>query len=331
MKIAISLLFALSILTGCYSVNDTENYFMHNETILAALDNIEDNSDLYYMEFERMNAADPEKMGNVFNAASKINSKTREIINIIEIINQKLLLESGNKKAVELIGNEQVIDYDKITDLSNTHYCEQVLFDNNNGIELRKKILEYLIFIKGLFNNLHTHNYYDELYSEIESVLGIDNIENWIENRFKDKTLLEVLVVLNKIRLEMKIAENYALKALIGTVSGPDYCPNSVKVHFDSEKDFAKVGEEYKASIKLVAYDSLAVPYVYIGDYDHTYQLIGKEDVDWYRLKQTHKGGGIFKKTYVEPGTDTIKGYVLINTPTGPKFFPFKQEITIVE
>ena len=87
---------------------------------------------------------------------------------------------------------------------------------------------------------------------------------------FEHVPLVAVITILSKIQADVKNAESDVVNQLFQSVSGAEVKFDRLTAKVIAPSSYILAGDEYKADVLLVAFNSTSNPKIFIGDIDTT-------------------------------------------------------------
>jgi gliding motility-associated protein GldM len=178
-----------------------------------------------------------------------------------------------------------------------------------------------------------------EMKAKLEAILNTDDPkvsvggakETWEIEKVLHVPLAAVVTNLTAVQANVRNAEYEVVNALMSSVYANEVRYDKAVAKVLAEKSYVIQGDEYKADVMLVAFNSTAKPEIVIGNADTT----KAEDVDpmigpGKPLDDVVAGVGKYKAGTGSVGTQTWGGCIKVVQPNGKyKYYPFKAEYEV--
>jgi gliding motility-associated protein GldM len=154
--------------------------------------------------------------------------------------------------------------------------------------------------------------------------------ETWEMERVLHVPLAAVVCNLTAVQANIRNAEYEVVNQLLGSISANDFKFDKLVAKVLAEKSYIIAGDEYKADVLLVAFNSTSNPEIEIGNVDTT----KAEDVNPMlgagKPLEVYKGVGKYKAGSSGAGVQTWGGCIKVKQPNGNyKYYPFKSEYEV--
>ncbi|HBS85288.1 MAG: hypothetical protein A2W91_15900 [Bacteroidetes bacterium GWF2_38_335] len=332
--IAISFAFILACNNRDELKSETRTLMLMNEGIENSIRAIEESNESIYLDFEKQYLLSANRTAKMYELSMDIQTSFQETYSYISKIKKQLLIESDHDEAIVQLKNDFYIDYSKLNQEEQCPECTVILFQEGKAEKISERLEEHKMQVLKIIEKYQKCEERDDVRLAIKKLLSTKSEnETWETDMFNEKSLLENIIILNKIQLDLRVAENTILKFLITFLNyyWQDFKKyETVVISTDYE---INVGTEFKAEIYNMEVDSPSMfnYEIYVGDFEpYSFHLLGEEGKDWVKLENNKFNGGTFKKVFNKSGKQMIKGFFKYDTPKGPKYYPFEKEITVV-
>jgi gliding motility-associated protein GldM len=195
-----------------------------------------------FAEFEIEYRRRPEKMQPYVNKARHIVEITKNFVAYVDslksIVTNKAGSDSGN------------ITSNKFVEGKDTKLSAKLFVDGNYGTELKNKINETRNKILSFFDTLDRQHIATELIAEDSITTG----KQWEVALFTDLTVISVMVLLEKIKIDAITLEADALRTLWGGMSIDSQTYSDVIAHVNVKSDIVVLGQKFEADIFPILY-----------------------------------------------------------------------------
>jgi len=256
-------LYALLALNVSKQVLDA--FIVVNHSIVVTNKNLSQRLGDIYSGFERDYQFNPEKVKPYWEKAIKARKLSEDFQKYLEQVKYQLVsktegIPSDSARVTPLRMLNQKDDYDKPTNffLGNTD-------DGRNGvaIQLKKRLDQYrekLLSLVGKSN-----------FKDIESNLSTTgpyynadgHKENWQIHYFYNTILAADLTILNKFKSDVYNAEYEVVDNLYKSIGKGNFKFDKIDAKLLPQSDFVFLGDDYRAQVLVVAYDTSQSPTVY--------------------------------------------------------------------
>lgn len=149
----------------------------------------------------------------------------------------------------------------------------------------------------------------------------------WENQHFLDLPLAPILTFLTKMQGDVRNAEADVVSFLADKVGATDMKVNKLDAIPITNSNYVLTGDSFKANIFVAAFDTTQQPEVYVYDnYDNEGNGVGEP-----KPITVKKGRGLYGIKTNATGQFNLGGYVKVETPTGPKKFPFSTGYTVAK
>jgi gliding motility-associated protein GldM len=304
-------------------------------------------NDKTYQDFDAANTKDPEKTKPYFERANQAKRISADLYKYIEDLKKHLYentdkVEKSVADTMKLAGVNSKDNYDIPTNLMIGDDANSPKDGPFTAKELKGKIATARSAFIKLFDDPNLFLPADK--KEIEGKIGLETPdfgmvngvnETWETGNFYHLPLAAVITNLSKMQADVKNAEADVINKLLAAVKGKDFTFDKLVAKVIAPSSYILQGDEYKADVLLVAFNSTQQPKIILGDVDTTIKdetknpLKGPADSSKVQVM-----GGMGK--YVAPasaeGLQKWSGVIKVEKPGGGyNYYPFQSEYMVAK
>lgn len=325
-----------------------EAFVVVNEGLEHTTENFAHNNDKSYQAFEAaLKGKEAEKAKPYYELAKISRAKCDELVKYIDEMKKLVIMETDKKeKAVAdtlklkdvdakdnfdqpsatLLGSEENPKTDRLSILDLKKQLNKLREDLTGIFDVKKPGVEFLPSVKK------------DMKAKLDEILNTNDPEprpgapkeTWEMARVLHVPLAAVICHLTAIQANIRNAEYEVVSQLLNSVSANDFKFDKLTAKVLADKSYLIAGDEYKADVLLVAFNSTSNPEIEIGNVDTT----KKEDVNPMigagKPLEVVGGIGKYKSGTSGSGKQTWGGCIKVKQPNGNyKYYPFKSEYEV--
>ncbi len=345
------------VLTALLAMNVSKDilnsFVIVNESLHKTTINFGKKNDKIYTSFEDELKKDPKKVQAFYDRAKKAKTMTKDLYDYIEKLKKELVMKVDKKDALaadsiieKLIWVDSKDNYDIPSNIMIGSDAANPKDGEFSAKDLKMRIEKIRAeFIKLFAGNSSINGrplFLANVKKEIDNKLGSLKCEGGIENgeavgwelmNFEHVPLVAVITILSKIQADVKNAESDVVSQLFQSVSGAEVKFDRLTAKVIAPSSYILAGDEYKADVLLVAFNSTSNPKIYIGDIDTTIKDEFKNRLKGpgEELKDISSGAGHYVKPTSAEGLQTWSGVIEVDAPEGKKYYPFTGEYMVAK
>lgn len=303
-------------------------------------------NDKTYQDFEAAKAKDPAKTEAYYQKALQAKKLSADLTKYIDSM-KKYLIEKTDKKPKEVADTLKLKNVDSKDNYDVPTY-ELIGDDAANpkdgeftAKELKKKINDTRNAFVKIFDDEKL--FLPSVKKEIEGKIGLQTPdfgmnngvnETWETGNFYHLPLAAVITNLSKMQADVKNAEADVINTLLAAVKGKDFTFDKLVAKVIAPSSYILSGDEYKADVLLVAFNSTTSPKIILGDVDTTKgegqnPLRGAGDSTSVKVEG---GTGKYVKQTGGEGLQKWSGVIKVEKPGGGyNYYPFVQEYMVAK
>jgi gliding motility-associated protein GldM len=342
------------VLTALLAMNVSKDilnaFVVVNNGLQKTNENFATKNQKTYSDFDAALAKDPNKTKAYHTKAQDVKKMCGELITYIDQIKRKVIMETDKKdeKAADtLMKAMQYIDskdnYDVPTHIMIGDDPANPKDGEHTAKELKTKINSLRTALVNIFDNKDLFLPADK--SEMDLKLGLQTPEiqvsndgtkeSWENGNFYHLPLAAVVTNLSKIQADIKNAEADVINKLLAAVKGKDFTFDKLVAKVIAPSSYIMQGEEYKADVLLVAFNSTTQPKVIIGEVDTTIREEGKNPLKGPGDSTKVDVSGGMGHYAVQAGAEGLQkwgGVIKVEKPGGGwNFYPFQSEYMVAK
>jgi len=157
--------------------------------------------------------------------------------------------------------------------------------------------------------------------------------ETWEMEKVLHVPLAAVVTNLTAMQADIRNAESDVLTTLLNSVNAKDFKFDKLVAKVIAQSSYLITGQEYKADVLLVAFNSTSNPEIVIGSADTTVRDETKNPMRGGEKPLEVVGGlGRYKASAGAEGLQKWSGCIKVKDPTGGvKYYPFASEYTVAK
>ena len=294
-----------------------------NNSLKSNLENINNQADVVYSEFQQSAENSPLKVGTQYELALSVQKEAEEFRKYVNTLYNLLVESTGGYKE----DGKELKGADNKSKVSNLMLMKPDLM----GEEFRLKINEYREFLLSLdvvknddeIKNIILSNF------NTDEMLKDDVMVPWEVGTFNNVPLIAVLTFLSQYQVDASTLESKIVENLYASVSADDMKFSTVEAQVISPKNYIMEGDSFKASISIAAFDSTQTPTIIVTDV-----FIGDTLPD-YSLGDTIpvalNGKGMYSIPASGIGTQKRAAKILLTTESGVKSYEERFEYQVAK
>lgn len=314
-----------------------DSFVLVSESLEKTVNNYKSKNQKVYDEFEKQLAINENKVKPWKDKADLVRTMTDSLYNQIENhkINFIKLAEGSNAEFVIKDAKDGGKRYvmDSLASKDNIDYGGQYFITEGRGAELKKKIESYRDETLKLIPEEEVG-----IRNTILSVLNTEThtskegvIHTWESTTFEHMPVVADLVMLEKLKTDIKNVETDVINYLFKQISASDFKFNALSATVIPNSSYVMRGNEYSATVFLAAFDSTQAPEILVGSYKKNgpedYEMVGA-----YETLTVSQGRGIYKKVASSLGERKWGGLIRIPRPDGTvSSYPFEEAYQVAE
>ena len=241
------------------------------------------------------------------------------------------MAEGSNVENVIKADNRYVLD--SLNSKDNIDLGGQYFILEGRGEQLKNKIEEYKNAALALIPAEET-----SIVGNIESSLNTEThvtkegvVHTWESNTFEHVPVIADIVMLEKLKTDIKNVETDVINYLFKQISAGDFKFNALSATVIPNSNYVMRGNEYTATVFLAAFDSTQAPEILVGSYKKNgpedYEMVGA-----YETLTVTKGKGVYKKVASSLGERKWGGLIRVPRPDGTvSSYPFEESYQVAE
>ena len=300
-----------------------------------------------YQDFKAALDKDQAKTKPYYDKAMQVKKLATELVEHIEKLKKHLIKET-DKIEEQAKADTMTLEYVEAKD--NYDIPTAILIGSEpatpstgeySALELKGKIEAYRSALVKMFDdqNLFLGGVKKEMESKIMAGLALpDGDENgvptkWEVINFFHLPIAGVVTNLSAIQASVRNAESEAVQTLLNAVKGKDFTFDKLTAKVIAPSSLLTQGDEYKADVLLVAYNSTSSPKIYLCAVDTTKNedtdpRINKGDTG--KELPVESGMGKYKAASSGIGEQKWSGVIQVEKPGGGfKYYPFAQSYMV--
>lgn len=276
------------VLTALLAMNVSKDiltaFVVVNEGLERTNTNFGKKNDKTYQDFKAALEKDPNKTKPYYDNAMAAQKATKELVEYIEKLKKHLIKETDkieDPKVADTITLHHVNakdNYDIPTSVMIGSEPSNPKTGEFTALDLRKKIEDYKKKMSSLFNDdkLFLPGDKKAMEEKINNGLALPGgVENgvpapWEIINFYHLPLAGVITNLSAIQASVQNTESEVIQKLLAAVKGKDFTFDKLVAKVIAPSSYLIQGEEYKADVLLVAFNSTSSPKIYICPVDTT-------------------------------------------------------------
>lgn len=280
------------VLTALLAMNVSKEilnaFIVINKGIEKTTSTFDDKNNFIYAEFQNAMNEKPEATKPWMDKAMEVQKISKEAYNYFEALKQILIAQTDaipvSKEDIQAgvsKGKKMVYGLDSVNAKDNYDIPTYTMgmatdppaavagFEEYSSEQVQKTVDE---FREGIVKIVPKENQ-EELRKNIglltDAVVNPEGVEEpWARNSFYHTPLAAVVTMMSKIQADIKNAEAEALKILFKNITKGSVAFDAVDGFAAIPKGFVLSGDTFRSQIFTAAYDSKAIPEIYIGQFD---------------------------------------------------------------
>lgn len=337
------------VLTALLAMNVSKDVLNAFVIVNGALERTNENfgkkNDKTYTDFNAALAKDQKKTQPYYDRAMQAKKISDELVKYIDQMKKKLIAETDKKEqavadTTKLANVESKDNYDIPTEKLIGPEASSPITGPYTATELKQKINKARQDFIKLFEDPNLFLPGDK--KEIEAKIGLETPdfgmmngvnETWETGNFYHLPLAAVITNLSKMQADVKNAEADVINKLLSAVKGKDFTFDKLVAKVIAPSSYIMQGEEYKADVLLVAFNSTTAPKIILGEVDTTIKDETKNPVkgpiDSVSVKPAG-GMGHYAVQATGEGLQKWGGAIRVEKPGGGyNYYPFQAEYMV--
>jgi len=342
------------VLTALLALNVSksilDSFVVVNEGLEKTTEGFGEKNKRSYEEFAKaMKDEKTQAKAKPFNdLAMDVKKKCEELIIYIDKMKVKAIQETD--KLEKSVADTITLHY--VNSKDNFDVPAQVLLGPEESpltgeltmVDLKKRIIKLREELSGLFKDKGNAKFAPgvekEMKAKLESDLhtedpkAVDGVkETWEEERVLHVPLAAVVTNLTALQADIRNAESDVITELLKSITAGDFKFDKLVAKVIAPSSYLITGQEYKADVLLVAFNSTSNPEIEIGACDTT-----KSNPDVNPMRGPGKplevigGMGRYKATAGSEGPQKWSGCIKVAKPTGGfQYYPFAAEYMVAK
>lgn len=326
-----------------------DSFVIVNEGLERTTENFTHNIEKVYKTFEgAMKGKDAEKAKPYHELAMQVKKKSEELVKYVDEMKKLVIKETDQKPkevadtlplrsvdakdnfdqpAATLLGSEENPKKERLSIYDLKQQIIKLRGELTAIFDTKKPGIEFLPALQK------------EMKDKIAAILNTEDPkptpggahETWEIEKVLHVPLAAVVTNLTAVQANVRNAEYEVVNALMSSVYANEVRYDKAVAKVLAEKTYVIQGDEYKADVMLVAFNSTTKPEIVIGNADTT----KPEEVDPMMgpgrpLDDIVAGVGKYKAGTGSVGTQTWGGCIKVMQPNGKyKYYPFKAEYEV--
>lgn len=339
------------VLTALLAMNVSKDilnaFVIVNEGLQRTNENFGKKNDKTYNDFKAALEKDQAKTKPYYDKAMEAKKLTGDLVKYIDDLKKHLIKETD--KLEQAVADTMTLAY--VNSKDNYDIPTHILIGDNaaapkdgefTAVELKKKINNTRAALLKLFEDEKL--FLPSVRKEMEAKIGMETkdfgmmngtMETWETGNFNHIPLAAVVTNLSKMQGDVRNAEADVVNQLLAAVKGKDFTFDKLVAKVIAPSSYILAGDEYKADVLLVAFNSTTSPKIILGDVDTTK---GDENVNPLRGPgdstsiKVEGGMGKYVKATGGEGLQTWSGVIKVEKPGGGfNYYPFKSEYMVAK
>lgn len=324
------------VLTALLALNVSKDiidaFLVVNESIELTNDKLVERLEDTYHIFEKMYQLNQSEVQSFWNKANEAKALSKETIDYVKNIRDELIsvtegISLDSAKSI-LVRDLRKKDNYSIT----TKYLMGDSHDGSKGKsgDLKEKIINYRQKLTGLIdfeniNKLKLGLITDSVYFDADG-----QKQNWEAHHFYNTILAADITILNKIITEVYDAEFEVVNLLMDEINAEDFSYDKINAKVIPNSNYVFFGDEYKAEVFVVAYDTSQSPEVYIMKGVDSLSLNQMDKA--VLLNNKNEGKTMIRFPANTEGLNKYAGVVSVQTSSGEtNNYPFSNEYVVAK
>ena len=267
------------VLTALLALNVSKDildaFLVVNEGMVSTNERFANKVSNVYARFESQFNLNPGKVGEYWNKAQEVRTKSQDLIEYLEDVQMEVVIKSEKKTKDEVLAlyytktqmpdnrnagamqEKYMLDLSKVP--SRDKYDEATNYmigPNKNGeaYTMAQKIENYRQFILGIVGDHNADKIGLNTNEKFKDASGAS--QDWMYYNFYHTILAANVTILNKIISEVQSAEFDAVNRLYENISEKDYKFDRLSAEVIPNSTYILKGQNYEATVLLTAYDS---------------------------------------------------------------------------
>lgn len=339
------------VLTALLAMNVSKDilnaFVIVNDGLQRTNENFGKKNDKTYTDFAAALAKDEAKTKPYYDKAMQAKKLAGDLVKYIDNLKVHLIahtdkIEQKIADTTKLANVNSKDNYDVPTHIMIGDNAATPKDGEFTAVELKKKINDTRAALVKLFEDEKL--FLPTIKKEIDAKIGLETKdfgmvngtkETWETGNFYHLPLAAVVTNLSKMQADVRNAEADVVNQLLSAVKGKDFTFDKLVAKVIAPSSYILSGDEYKAEVLLVAFNSTTSPKIILGDVDTT----KKDDTvnplrgagDSASIKVEGGLGRLVRQTSGE-GLQTWGGVIKVEKPGGGfNYYPFKSEYMVAK
>jgi gliding motility-associated protein GldM len=257
-------------------------FIVVNDSIEETNENFNDKINQTYGKFREQHQINPTKVDSLWRKAQKIKTLSDDLRSFIAAVRDTAIMKSEHKTMEEIkayVADEMDVSPEEVDEIpigllksvdkydeTTNYFVPNLEQPRKRGMatEIRKKFLAYREEMLSLVPETARSRFqigpnFDTTYYDADR-----KPVTWEVNNFYHTIMAADVTILNKLITEVNNSELDMLNFLYSSISEEDFKFSNVEAKVIPTKNYVLLGEEYKASVFVAAYDTTQRPEVYI-------------------------------------------------------------------
>ncbi len=274
------------VLTAMLALNVSKEvidaFIVVNDSIEETNENFNDKIDQTYLKFQNQYQINPTKVDSLWRKAQKIKTLSDDLRSFLAAVRDTAIMKAEHKTMDEIkayVADEMGVSPEEVDEIpigllksvdkydeTTNYFVPNLEQPRKRGMatEIRKKFLTYREEMLALVPETARSRFqigpnFDTTYYDADR-----KPVSWEVNNFYHTIMAADVTILNKLITEVNNSELDMLNFLYSSISEEDFKFSNVEAKVIPTKNYVLLGEEYKASVFVAAYDTTQRPEVYI-------------------------------------------------------------------
>jgi gliding motility-associated protein GldM len=277
-------------------------------------------NNLFYEQFDRAAAENPEKAGKYKIAAYEVKARANEVFDFLQDLKVEIITTAEGPETPAVSGKEVIIE--KVQKIDENNIPSQILIganENGKANTLKALLNEYRDF---LITTLNGKNPTAE--AALRSSLNTDpgknkygETERWENFTFQTLPLVAVITIMSKFQVDVRNAETEVLNYLYTQIDAASFKFNKLNAIVIPNSNYIQQGSDYQAQVFISATDTTQKPEI---------------TVNGTKLPIDETGKGLYTTKATTVGPKTWGGVISLKAPDGTtKTYPFQSSYSVGE
>lgn len=347
------------VLTALLAMNVSKDilnaFVVVNEGLYKSNEIFKSKNEALMKDFEAARDKDKAKVEPFLNLAKQVQKGSEDVNKHIDELKKHLVMvvdkktkEAADTLIEKMAGIDSKDNYDVPTHIMIGDDVAKPIDASVewSALQLKKKIVDFREAMVKLFEakdasgkDMFLKAVKEGMQNKIKKALdlpgGIENgvASEWEVINFNHLPLAAVITNLSKIQTDINNTEADIVGTLLQAVKGKDVTFDKLTAKVIAPSSYILSGDEYKADVLLVAYNSTSNPKIFIGDVDTTIKDEFKNPLKGggTELKEISAGSGHYVTATGAEGMQNWSGVIEVDAPEGKKYYPFRGEYMVAK